>query len=410
MVALTCRGPARLLLLAFLLLWVLILAYLLTDTEARSSLSYPNFNLSSFSNQVIGKIKNVLNGSRFRFEPEKFPIVLSHRDPSFAKLSPSEIIHVQLTTSGPSLGGAIAALNSVHLNTRHAVRFHIFAPDEGDVIQHLSNWITQTHLREIDFEIIPFNQSLVPSSASSSAHPRAPRPELASSPMNFARFFTPSLLRLRPAGSEIHRLIHIDDDVIVQGDVVHLWNLTFNVKQKAAFANDCNGQPKHSLHSHLLSAFVNLASKAVKKLNIPPKTCAMNSGVYIVDMDDWVARGVTKRLLGWLHANSEAKGDIFDHQREIGHSGPPLMLEYFDKYLALDPMWHVQGLGDPTGERHSPHYLQKAHLLHYSGPVKPWGRIGETMGQSIWDMYYLPDPWRQFKVLRKPKSKSTRLD
>ena len=118
------------------------------------------------------------------------------------------------------------------------------------------------------------------------------------------------------------------------------------------------------------------------------------------------------------------------------------MLEYYDKYLELDPMWHVRGLsdvvvtsrptplyietlfnlhlhltyitnsglGDPSGERRSPHFLDNAHLLHFSGPVKPWERLGEAMGQAIWNTYYLPDPWRQFKVLRKAKSKSTRLD
>lgn len=418
MSALSCRGPARFLLLAFLLLWVLILAYILTDAEARSSLASKDFNLSSFSHEVIGKIKKVFNGSRFRFEPEKLPIIWSRVDPAFTKLASSSIIHVSLTTSAASLGGAIAAINSVHLNTRHAVRFHIFAPDSGDVIQHLSNWILQTHLREIDFEIIPFNESVVPSFVSSAASPppragaRAPppHPESSYSPMTFARFFTPSLLRLRPGGSEIRRLIHLDDDVILQGDLFHLANLTFKEKQKAAFANDCTGRPKHSVRSHLLSAFVNFANRAVQKLRISSQICAMNTGVYVVDVDDWVDRDVTKRLLAWLAANSESQGDIFDHQRERGHAGPPLMLEYYDKYLELDPMWHVRGLGDPSGERRSPHFLDNAHLLHFSGPVKPWERLGEAMGQAIWNTYYLPDPWRQFKVLRKAKSKSTRLD
>ena len=83
----------------------------------------------------------------------QYPIVWSHRDPAFAQIAPSEIIHVELTTSAETVGGAIAAINSVHLNTRHAVRFHIFAPDDGDLIQHLSNWITTTHLKEIDYEV-----------------------------------------------------------------------------------------------------------------------------------------------------------------------------------------------------------------------------------------------------------------
>ena len=86
------------------------------------------------------------------------------------------------------------------------------------------------------------------------------------------------------------------------------------------------------------------------------------------------------------------------------------MLVFHDKYRELDPMWHVQGLGEPAAERHSKQYLEKAHLLHWSGLVKPWGRIDESMGKSIWDTYYLPDPWQQFKVLRKAVSKSARHD
>ena len=62
--------------------------------------------------------------------------------------------------------------------------------------------------------------------------------------MTFARFFAPTILRQRPGGSEIRRLIHLDDDVILQGDIFHLANLTFGEKQKAAFANDCTGRPK----------------------------------------------------------------------------------------------------------------------------------------------------------------------
>ena len=90
----------------------------------------------------------------FRPPPSaQYPIVWSRRDPAFAQIAPLEIIHVELTTSSETVGGAIAAINSVHLNTRHAVRFHIFAPDDGDLIQHLSNWITTSHLKEIDYEV-----------------------------------------------------------------------------------------------------------------------------------------------------------------------------------------------------------------------------------------------------------------
>jgi len=404
MTSIACRGPVRFLLLAFLILWLLFLAYLLTDSEARSSFSKTPFDISSFSNEVLGKIRDVFNGTRFRHEPDKFPIIWRHRDPAFARIPPSEIIHVELTTSAVSLGGAIAAINSVHLNTRHAVRFHIFAPDDGDLIQHLSNWISETHLREIDFEIIPFNTSVVSPRLSSS--PRA-RTELAS-PMNFARYFTPLILRERPGGDEIGRLVHLDDDVIVQGDIVNLWNQTMNHRYWAAFTNECMGH-KHSLHSHLLSAFVNFNNPAVRKLKIPPATCAMNTGVYVVDLFYWMKHNITDQLEQWLTLNFVSKGDLFDHQREIGYSGPPMMLVFHDKYHEIDPLWHVHGLGEPSGERHSIHYLENAHLLHWSGVVKPWGRIDDAMGKTVWDTYFLPDPWQQFKVLRKAVSKSSRV-
>jgi len=406
MAAATCRGPVRFLLLAFIVVWLIFLGYLATDSSARSSLSSSSSAISSFSHEFIGRIREVLNRTRFRNEPERYPIVWSHRNPDFAATPPSEIIHVELTTSADSLGGAIAAINSVHLNTKHAVRFHLFAPDEDDLIQHLSNWITQTHLRDVDYEIIPFNTSIVVPRLTSSS---SPRPEL-NSPMNFARFYTPSLLRQRLGSDKIGRLIHLDDDVIVQGDIVELWNQTIDHKHWAAFSNDCRGQSKHSLHSHLLSAFVNFANQNIRKLKLSPKTCAMNTGVYVVDLFYWMKHNITEQLERWVALNVASNGDLFDHQREIGYSGPPMMLVFHDKFQELDPMWHVRGLGNPAGERHSPHFLKSARLLHWSGLVKPWGRIDDAMGKSIWDTYFLPDPWNRFKVLRKAVSKSTRLD
>ena len=111
----------------------------------------------------------------------------------------------------------------------------------GVLTPEFSSWFRNFNVNSKSFQqIIPFNTSVVVPRAPSSSRAR---PEL-DSPMNFARFYTPFLLRQRLGGSEIGRLVHLDDDVILQSDVVHLWNQTIDHKHWAAFSNDCRGQPK----------------------------------------------------------------------------------------------------------------------------------------------------------------------
>jgi hypothetical protein len=129
-----------------------------------------------------------------------------------------------------------------------------------------------------------------------------------------------------------------------------------------------------------------------------------------------------KKFQGWPPADQVAFGclttlfdtpchtGLFNQQRAVGYSGPPMMLVFHDKYREIDPLWHVRGLGETAGERYSKSFLENANLLHWSGVNKPWGRIEAAMGRDVWDTYYLPDPWHRFKVIRKAKSKSSRLD
>jgi len=390
-----------------LVLCLLFLASLVTQNQ--SSTSFTSF--SNLSIQVIGKIKDVLNGTRFRNWPEKVPIVWRHLGPSMP------LVEIALTTSATSLGGAVATINSVHLNTKHPVRFHIFVPaNDEDGIHHLANWMSETHLRDIDYEIYPFDTSKIEPRLVTSK--TVSRHELASSAMNFARYYVPSILAKMAAANDAtvsgRRLIHLDDDVIVQGDIFDLWNQTFDSNTWTAFANDCTGQPKHSLHHHFLSAYVNFADPRIKALKISPGKCAMNTGVYVYDLNRWLASNITGQLDYWWSENQKSNGNLFNggvgNEGSAGYSGPPLMLIFHSNYTEIDPMWHVRGLGELNWQRLSQHFLEKARLLHWSGPEKPWGRIDADRGRDIWDTYYVHDPWGQFKVIRKPRARSSRIE
>ncbi|KAH0984465.1 hypothetical protein GBA52_011642 [Prunus armeniaca] len=52
---------------------------------------------------------------------------------------------------------------------------------------------------------------------------------------------------------------------------------------------------------------------------------------------------------------------------------PPGLLTFYTDDRALDPLWHILGLGYTNVD---PHLIEKGAVLHYNGNSKPWLKIG----------------------------------
>ncbi|KAL8571961.1 hypothetical protein ACOMHN_026173 [Nucella lapillus] len=297
-------------------------------------------------------------------------------------------VHVVIGSENSRLGGMVALVNSIVSNSQHAssILFHLITDKESSA--HLKFWLMSTKLRSINYEIIEFPQEWV-------AHKigfRGSRSELGK-PINYARYYLPRLLPHVKG-----RVVYLDDDCIVQGDIEELYHMKMKSGTLAAFAEDCQGMSKRiTFMQNVYADFFDLKNKHFKELNIKPMACSFNAGVFVTNLSDWRQDNITAKLEHWLQLNS--KEELYGNERGGGGAQPPMMLVFYDKYTAIDQLWNIHFLGWTARISYSREFIQRAKLLHWSGRFKPWGRSSNF--QSLWDKHYLPDPRKEFQPLRK---------
>eukprot|EP00118_Oscarella_pearsei_P011042 m.70992 g.70992 ORF g.70992 m.70992 type:complete len:390 (+) comp35724_c0_seq1:811-1980(+) len=305
-----------------------------------------------------------------------------------ASISYAADVHVMICADKKSLGGLIALVNSIRKNTNSAVLYHLVTDE--DTVDHLRQWIEKSELHQIKRNIILFNHQWV----EGKIIVRGYRKGLAS-PLNYARLYLP---RLIPNFNG--RLVYIDADCIVQGDIKDLAKVHIAKQHWAAFSDDCSAIAKRfNLFQNSYIRFLNYANPRVQQLGIPPDTCSFNTGIFVTDVDKWRKNNITEKVEKWNELN--VKENIWGGQSGGGASQPPVMIVFHQKYSKLDPLWHVRHLGWSAGSRYSRNFLSEAKLIHWNGQFKPWGNPAQY--QDIWDKYFVIDPTGQFTPVRKFK-------
>lgn len=301
-------------------------------------------------------------------------------------ISLSDAVHVCIMSDANTLGGMMALINSIRVHTKHNVMFHLVVDD--DSLEHARAWIETTKLHEIFYEIRVFPEELV----KGKIKVRGGRKELAS-PLNFARYYLPQLF------PRLHgRILYIDDDSIVQSDVHELYNMKLKEGHVAAFSKDCAGPAKRlSLMKNNYADYLDFKNKHIVDLHIKPTECAFNTGVFVADLGLWRKHNITKKLEYWMVLNT--KEEVYGNERGGGASQPPMMIVFYKKYTEIDSNWHVRYLGWTMRTSYSKSFLSYAHLLHWNGRFKPWGRVSSHT--DIWDKYYVRDPTNKFHPVRK---------
>eukprot|EP00191_Tetraselmis_sp_GSL018_P025007 CAMPEP_0177623748 /NCGR_PEP_ID=MMETSP0419_2-20121207/29079_1 /TAXON_ID=582737 /ORGANISM="Tetraselmis sp., Strain GSL018" /LENGTH=487 /DNA_ID=CAMNT_0019124343 /DNA_START=376 /DNA_END=1841 /DNA_ORIENTATION=+ len=192
------------------------------------------------------------------------------------------------------------------------------------------------------------------------------RKELMSN-VNFARNFADDILL--PFGVE--KMMYLDVDTIVQGDIVRLiadTNLTGS-KFFAAVA---------SCKQHMEQWF-DFSSSLVRR-TMKRRDCYINAGVYIVHLPMYREAAIQARILQLIGA----------HQRHRlwlqGVHQPSFVLALYNYTMLLDRRWNVAGLGWISNMDEA--LLKSAHVLHWSGAHKPWQCDG--FYRSYWDPYGVP--------------------
>jgi len=256
--------------------------------------------------------------------------------------------------------GLLAAVNSITANAARpqafSFRFVVGAGESGELRAALANCFPDPVFRYVvaEFRAAPRLETFL----------RAGRDftyaDHGSQVMNFSRFY------LRQIYPDLGRIVYLDADLIVRGDLAELDRLaTLESRALAAvpigtFATWKGGIRRESRH--------------VRHLDFGEPV--FNNGIYVTDLAAWEEKGILEKLEGWIEVHRRSLADFVFGTQSI------MNLAFYRDFQPLPPEWNVRPLGNDAAipER----TLRTAKILHWAGRRKPWRADG------LYRDYWLP--------------------
>lgn len=181
--------------------------------------------------------------------------------------------------------------------------------------------------------------------------------------LNHLRFYIPEVF------PKLHKMVFLDDDVVVQKDLTELFTIDLNGNVMGA-VETCM-ETFHRFHKYLNY------SHPLIRAHFDPDACGWAFGMNVFDLREWRRKNVTGIYHYWQERNS-------DHTLWKLGSLPPGLLAFYGLVETLDPKWHVLGLGYTNVD---PKMIHDGAVLHYNGNMKPWLKIGMEKYKGLWDRY-----------------------
>lgn len=182
--------------------------------------------------------------------------------------------------------------------------------------------------------------------------------------LNHLKFYLPEMY------PKLHRILFLDDDVVVQKDLTALWKLDMDGKVNGA-VETCFGS------FHRYAQYLNFSHPLIRdKFN--PKACAWAFGMNIFDLDAWRRERLTEQYHYWQDLNEDQS------LWKLGTLSPGLMT-FYSTTKSLDKTWHVLGLGyNPSISMDE---INNAAVIHFNGNMKPWLDIAMNQFKNLWTKY-----------------------
>jgi lipopolysaccharide biosynthesis glycosyltransferase len=176
----------------------------------------------------------------------------------------------------------------------------------------------------------------------------------------------------------VHRVIYLDPDIIVRGDLEELWNF--------------------SIGNSVVGAVPDIIAKPQKKLGLHPDAPYFNSGVLLVDLDRWREARAGLDALDFARSH----GDRMTFTEQCAQNW---VLR--GRWTPLPECWNLQthmaarlrwGFMDYTGDAKK--RAKAAKIVHFTGSLKPWHYMNNHplkreylayLSRTEWKNYNYPD-------------------
>jgi lipopolysaccharide biosynthesis glycosyltransferase len=198
------------------------------------------------------------------------------------------------------------------------------------------------------------------------------------------------IARLLPP--HVHKLIWLDCDLIVRGDLSGMWDIDL-VEHHILAVQDMVVPYVSSRHG--LAGY--------RDLGFAPDTKYFNAGVMVVNLDAWREDRIGERVVAYLR----------DHRREVvfwDQQGLNAVLA--GKWGELDPRWNqIAGVSGRAFFRisHLPsevyqEVLRDPWIIHFGGTLKPWLYHNANPSRALFFEYLDRTAWAAWRPRRTFKS------
>lgn len=189
---------------------------------------------------------------------------------------------------------------------------------------------------------------------------------------DFTRMVYARLLMGNLLPREIDRILYLDSDILVRGDVGELWATELQGRTVGAVAD----LPRYPFNQTL-----GLRADAVY----------FNSGVLLIDLQRWRERRIGERALAFAREHPS-------RLRWWDQCALNFVLQ--DDWTMLDRSWNFQSFdvahavnGHMRFDRVDPKRLASARVVHFNGTSKPWHYLNDHPLKSEYLRYRARTPW-----------------
>jgi lipopolysaccharide biosynthesis glycosyltransferase len=170
---------------------------------------------------------------------------------------------------------------------------------------------------------------------------------------------------------DIRRVLYLDPDIIVRGDIKDLWNHPIDLV--GAVPDTVNPE-------------------AYAKLEFPPNEPYFNAGVLLIDLDQWRAHRIGERALDFTISHP-------DRITFVDQCGLNWVLR--GRWTPLPERWNLQShtLASPTGPfpREAKMRVKAAAIVHFTGDRKPWLYMTNHPVKQEYFSYLSRTEWKSYK-------------
>lgn len=183
---------------------------------------------------------------------------------------------------------------------------------------------------------------------------------------------------------DFEKILYLDSDAILQGDIEELLKLDMQGHAVAA-VEDCSQTFETFVSSDLIQ--VTQTSQENGKPLMPaqfyePKTCFFDKGALMLDQKAWKQKNITGAIQWWIKMFHKSG-------KRLDRMGPelPMQLALYQNYKKIDASWSIRA--DLAFER-----ADVAKIIHFDKKQKPWHDTNAIRSHQvvtrIWWKYLSP--------------------